>query len=162
MNALHTHISILLLGLSVVGCQRTTTTVAPFTTELQVAPDQIHGGDGFQVTLRITNRMAQSLVMTSPNGCVTSLSVRRFGEAIPLAGSAFGCAAAVTAFEFGPQETRTFTYRLAATLEGNSEKLAPPGEYDVTAELHLDLPPITESFQVLETPVEEPERTFPG
>lgn len=146
---------VLLLSLLGTGCQRTTTTVAPFTTELQVAPDQIRGGDGFRVTLTITNRMPQSLVLTSPNGCVTSLLVQRGDQAMSLAGTEFGCTSAVTAFEFGPEESRIFTYGLAATLDGSDDKLAPPGRYDITAELHLNLPPVSESFQVLEKPVEE-------
>lgn len=154
-------IPVLLSGLSLAGCQRTTTTVAPFTTELQVAPDQIRGGDGFRVTLSITNRTSRTIVLTSPNGCVSSLLVRREQRAMALAGTEFGCTSAVTAFEFGPEERRTFSYGLAATLDGSDDKLAPPGRYDITAELHLNLPPVSGTFQVLESPVEEgdPENT---
>lgn len=156
--------STLLIALLVVGCLQTTTTIGPFETALRVAPDQIRGGDGFWVTLSITNRHTSPLALTSPNGCVTSLAVRRSGQVLHLSGSEFGCPAGATSFEFGPEETRTFVYGLSATLEGgDDEKVAPPGKYEVTADIHLSLPPVSESFVIAEAPpVKEPERTFPN
>ena len=132
------------------ACQRSTVVNAPFTAALEVAPDEIHGGDGFRVRLGITNRAARTYALTSPNGCVTSLHVVRGSTAVPLEGTAFGCTEARTTFEFAAEETRWFEFRLAAVIEGRDGRLPAPGAYEITATPHVNLPPVHRGFLIME------------
>ncbi len=138
------------------GCQVRTVVSAPFSTSLRVAPDEVIGGDGFRVILEVANRADRSLTLTSPNGCVTSLMVTRSGNPVALEGTQFACNSALTSFEFGPEETRQFAFRLEA-VDGSHGKIAKPGKYEITAELHISLPNPSESFVITEPEVDDRE-----
>lgn len=143
------------------GCQvRTVVVSSPFATELTVDPLEVQAGSGFEVTLAVHNLADRDLQLGSPNTCFASLAFDLNGIKVPLAGSGASCVGAPTSFEFGAGSVRLFHWSVRAELDANAggvdgRAVPTPGDYRVTANLHVELPSVSDEF-VITAPVIEP------
>lgn len=68
----------------------------------RAVPASVLPGDSFHAILTIINSRADTLVLTSGDSCVATLTVKRGVARVFLAGSVFGCLAVVTPFRIPP------------------------------------------------------------